>query len=94
MILLLAALLSPHNVPNLRLLPHVNIPVKGLNEIIPLKGCPKTRVVNTSGLPWVAWDESRKNYCARRCQYEYTDAPCLKIFVKTAFQTYHCICGA
>lgn len=85
MILLLAALLSPQNLPNLGLLPHVNIP---------LKGCPRVKVANTSGLAWVAWDESRKNYCARRCQYEYTDAPCLKLFVKTAFQTYHCICGA
>lgn len=55
--------------------------------------CPKTLVINKSKLPWVKHDTDTKNYCQKRCPYEYKDAPCLKKFFKLGFQDYFCQCG-
>lgn len=56
--------------------------------------CPKTIIQNTSKLPWNDHDQSLLNQANKRCGEYYSDAPCVKKFIKYAFQSYSVVCGS
>jgi hypothetical protein len=58
-----------------------------------IKFCPKTKIVNTSGLPWVENDQKTLEHSKKRCGQIYFDSPCVKVFEKYNFQAYRVICG-
>lgn len=55
--------------------------------------CPKTVIINDSGLPWNDHDEQMLSQSKTRCKELYSDAPCVKKFYKKEEQNYWVICG-
>lgn len=63
-------------------------------EFFFLLACPNPRLINRTEFPWNDHDQEVQATCIRRCPEIYSDAPCLKQFIKYGKQDYDCICGA
>jgi len=55
--------------------------------------CPKTQYINQTNEAWNPHDIEVSEYCSKRCGMEYSDAPCLKRFIKKNHNDYYCGCG-
>lgn len=64
-----------------------------MNFVLGVIMCPVILMVNKTDLDWTYTDKEYVFYTASRCPEIYKDAPCLKQFIKTDFQTYRPICG-
>lgn len=58
-----------------------------------LLSCAATITVNISAEVWNKEDDANMLVAKKRCAELYSDAPCLKRFIKTEPQTYNAICG-
>lgn len=56
--------------------------------------CPQTIVHNMSGIPWNKEDSVHAKIAEKNCAKKYSEAPCLKLFVKVEPLVYRAICGA
>jgi len=57
--------------------------------------CPKTKVVNESGLPWNKTDERVFKSAVMKCKSDpmyASDTPCLGVFYKREIRAYAAIC--
>lgn len=50
-------------------------------------------LINISNIPWNQRDYSELDRAKSRCAELYSDAPCLKKFIKVRELTYRVICG-
>lgn len=58
------------------------------------QGCAKPRLINKSRERWLEVDYLALETAIKNCKFYYSDAPCLKTFIKTDVDTFRAICGS
>jgi hypothetical protein len=58
-----------------------------------LLSCAATIMINLSNQPWNKEDDANVLVAKSRCGEIYSDAPCLKKFIKKEPNNYNAICG-
>jgi len=56
-------------------------------------GCPQTKMVNNSQMPWVQQDIVNLGEGKKKCEVMYPDMPCVQEFAKMAPNNYLVTCG-
>ena len=54
--------------------------------------CGNPIIINNTN-EWTSHDQKTFAFSQKRCGIIYTDAPCLKKFIKISFKNYHAVCG-
>ncbi len=61
--------------------------------LVLLISCPNTQVINHTKI-WNNHDQNILNRYKLRCEEEFKNSPCLKIFEKTAERSYRVLCSS